>query len=230
VEKRSVKRILAGLVVAALLLGAVLAFFAWEYRAELASGLAQARAAADVWLAHVSPLVFFSLMAVLPVVPVPVSPFYLGCGIFPLPVALAGILIAIPVNFAITYWLVKTLMKPLAERLLARAGKTIPKPSTDKNEVLFCILIRVCGTPYTLQNYIIPLAGVKFRRYMLLGLPFQYIPAIAMMLVGDSLLKGEAGKAALGIGLLVAVGILAKFAKDRLAGKKLPQTEAATDA
>jgi len=169
-------------------------------------------------------------MAVVPVVPVPVSPFYLGCGIFPLPVALAGILIAIPVNFAITYALVKTLMKPLAERLLARAGKTIPKPSSDKNEVLFCILIRVCGTPYTLQNYIIPLAGVKFRRYMLLGLPFQYIPAIAMMLVGDSLLKGEAGKAVLGVGLLVAVGILAKFAKDRLSKRKVPQTEAAPDA
>ncbi len=229
-EKRSVQRLLAGLVVAALILGAVLAFFAWEYRAELATGYAQARAAADVWLRHVSPLVFFTLMAVLPVVPVPVSPFYLGCGIFPLPVALAGILIAIPVNFAITYWLVKTLMKPLAERLLARAGKTIPRPSSDRNEVLFCILIRVCGTPYTLQNYIIPLAGVRFRRYMILGLPFQYIPAIAMMLVGDSLLKGEAGKAILGIGILVAIGILAKFTKDKLTKRKMAQAEAAQDA
>jgi len=221
VDKRSLKRL--ALIIGAVLLvvGAALAFLAWGHRAELLSGYTELRQAADHWLRNVNPFVFFALLAIVPVVPVPVSPFYLGAGIFPFPVALAGILIAIPINFAITYWLVKSFMHPLAVKLLARAGRTIPKPSTDKNEVLFCVLIRVCGMPYTLQNYIIPLAGVKFRRYMLLGLPFQYVPAILMMFVGDSLLKGRAGGAILGIGILVAIGILAKLAKDALERRRV---------
>lgn len=224
-EKRTIQRlaVAGGLILLAVF--AVFAVLVWGHRAEILARYVEFRQWADAWLRQVNPVVFFALLAVVPIVPVPVSIFYLGSGIFPWPVATAGLLIAIPINFTLTYWLARSFMHPLAVRLLARAGKTIPKPSSDKNEILFCILIRVCGTPYTLQNYLIPLAGVKFRRYMLLGLPFQYIPAFAMMLVGDSLLKGQAGKAVLGIGILVAVGIFAKLAKDWLERRRTARGE-----
>lgn len=222
-DKTAIKR--WGIILGSLgaLILAVCAVFAWQTRDVWLPQYIALRGEFTEWLKHISPLAFFSLMAVVPIVPVPMSIFYLSCGIFPPLVGLLGILIAIPLNFAITYWLSTSLMRPLAEKLLARAGRKIPQPSTRRNGILFSIFIRICGMPYTLQNYIIPLAGVSFRDYMLFGLPFQYIPAIAMMFLGNSLLHGEGGKAILAVAVLVAVAIATKFAKDYFNRRKALQ-------
>ena len=219
-DKNTFKRnaIVAGCVASAIL--AVTAVFAWEIRETWMPLVSNARAWAQEWLRHVSPLVFFTLLAVVPILPVPISFFYISSGIFPTPVAIVGLLIAIPVNFAITYWLVTTLMKPLAEKLLAKADMKIPRFPSRRNGILFSVFIRVCGTPYTLQNYIIPLTGVSFRDYMLFGLPFQYIPAFAMMCLGDSILHGGARKGILAVAVLVCVGIATKMTTDYFKRKK----------
>jgi uncharacterized membrane protein YdjX (TVP38/TMEM64 family) len=232
VDNKALKRWAIILGSLGLLTAAALAFLAWETKGVWLPEYIAARNEVTAWLQHVSPLAFFALMATVPIVPVPMSIFYFSCGIFPTPVALAGILIAIPINFAITYWLAKHLLRPLAEKLLAKAGLKIPQPSSRKNGILFSIFIRICGTPYTLQNYIIPLAGVSFRDYMIFGLPFQYIPAIAMMLLGNSLLHGEGRKAVIAIAILVAVAIATKLAKDYFSKRKALQNGAApsTDA
>jgi uncharacterized membrane protein YdjX (TVP38/TMEM64 family) len=220
VDKTSLKRygIIAGCVAAIIIAAA--AIFAFETRESWMPLVAEARAWTQDWLRHVDPFVFFTMLAVVPVLPVPISLFYISTGIFPTPVAIIGILIAIPINFAITYWLAKSLMKPLAEKLLARADMKIPQFSSRKNGILFSIFIRVCGTPYTLQNYIIPLAGVSFRDYMIYGLPFQYIPAFAMMCLGDSIIHGGARKGILAVAVLVCVAIATKLTTDYLRRKK----------
>lgn len=227
VDKTALKRwgIILGCLGAVLM--AACAYLVWESREAWLPYYVDARKQTEEWLKTISPLAFFSLMAVVPIVPVPMSIFYLSCGIFPPLVGLIGILVAIPLNFAITYWLSKTFMRPLAERLLARANLKIPQPTTRRNGILFSIFIRICGTPYTLQNYIIPLAGVSFRDYMVFGLPFQYIPAIAMMFLGNSLLKGEGRKAVIAIAVLIAVAIATKFAKDYFQRKRSVQADTA---
>jgi len=219
VDKASLKRygIIAGCV--AVVVFAAAAFLAWEYRETWMPIASGTRAFALEWLRHVDPLLFFTLLAIVPILPIPISFFYISTGIFPAPVAIVGILIAIPVNFAITYWLVMTFMKPLAEKLLAKADMKIPKFSSRRNGILFSVFIRVCGTPYTLQNYIIPLSGVSFRDYMIFGLPFQYIPAFAMMCLSDSILHGGARKGILAIAVLVCVAIATKLAADYLKRK-----------
>jgi uncharacterized membrane protein YdjX (TVP38/TMEM64 family) len=220
VDRSTLKRwgIISGCI--ALVLCAAAAFAAWEYRDAWMPLVARSRDWAQAWLRHVDPLVFFVLMAIIPIVPVPMSLFYISTGIFPAPVAIAGILIAIPVNFAITYWLVMTLMRPLSEKLLAKAGMKIPQFSTRKNGILFSIFIRACGTPYTLQNYMIPLSGVKFRDYMIFGLPFQYIPAFAMMCLSDSILHGGVRKGIIAVAVLICAAIATKLATDYLRKKK----------
>lgn len=228
VDKTALKRWGIILGCAGAVIAAACAFLAWESKDIWLPQYIAIRGEAEAWLKNISPLAFFSLMAVVPIVPVPMSIFYLSCGIFPPAVALLGILIAIPINFAITYWLAKTLLHPLATKLLARANLKIPAPSSRKNGILFSIFIRICGTPYTLQNYIIPLAGVSFRDYLLFGLPFQYIPAIAMMFLGNSILHGKGRNAVLAIVALVAVVIATKLAKDYFTRRKAPQNAAQT--
>jgi len=229
VDKQRLKRfaLIGGAIALAVL--AACALVAWEYKDAWMPYLAQLRASANGWLTSLRahPLAFFAIMATLPIIPVPMSPFYLATGAFPTPVAVAGILIAIPINFAITYWLAVTFMRPLAEKLLARANMKIPEPSSRRNGILFSIFVRACGSPYTLQNYIIPLAKVNFRDYMLFGLPFQFIPAFVMMFLGDSLLKGQVGKAFLAIAVLVCLGILTKLLKDYMDRRKAAQDAAA---
>jgi uncharacterized membrane protein YdjX (TVP38/TMEM64 family) len=231
-DKAALKRwgLLIGII--ALVVLAVCAFFAWEFRDEWIPLVVQARDQFNVWLQGLRshPILFFTIMAVVPIVPVPMSLFYLACGAFPTPVALAGILIALPINFALTYWLSVTLLRPLAEKLLARANLKIPQLSSRRNGILFSIFIRICGTPYALQNYIIPLARVNFRDYMLFGLPFQYIPAIAMMFLGDSLLHGKAMRGVMAIGILIAVAVAAKLGKDYLDRRKAAQSAVTNDA
>lgn len=184
------------------------------------------------WLQHVPAWLFFLLLATLPVLPVPMSFFYLSTGIFPRPVALLGICLAIPANLAISYWLVRSLLHPLAVRMLERANLKIPHAKTKKGEVLFSVLVRICGMPYTFQNYILALSHIPFMTYMLVGIPLQIAPAILMMFVSSSLLKGEGQKALMALGLLVALGILTKLARDILTRRKaaLPPGEIVEDA
>ncbi len=227
-DKAALKRWGIILGCAGLLVFAACAFAAWEFKDLWLPKYVELRTATEAWLKNVSPVAFFSLMAIVPVVPVPMSFFYLSCGIFPPQIAIPGIIIALSINFTITYWLVVTLMRPLAEKLLARANLKIPTLSSRKNEILFAIFIRVCGTPFTLQNYIIPLAKINYRDYMIIGLIFQLIPAIAMMYLGNSILSGEARKGFIAVGVLVAVGIATKLIKDYLEKRRTAQTNQAT--
>lgn len=182
------------------------------------------------WLKQIPAPLFFLLLATVPIVPIPMSIFYISTGIYPTPVALLGILIAVPTNLALTYWLVRTLMKPLALRILGRMGLEIPKARTKKGEVMFSVLIRVCGMPYTPQNYILSLSHIPFRTYMMVGVPLQVAPAIAMMLLGDSLMHGEGKKAFIALGIIVALGVATKLTKDYLQKRRACRAELGEDA
>jgi uncharacterized membrane protein YdjX (TVP38/TMEM64 family) len=216
VNKAALKRWGIAGAVAGAAVAALCAYAAWEHKDLWLPQYLHWRDAAVAWLQQVNPALFFLLMATVPALPVPMSPFYLASGIFPTPVALLGICIAIPANIAITYWLVRTLMRPLALRLLKGAGREIPRASTKRGEIIFSVFVRVCGMPYTLQNYILALSHIPFGTYMAVGVPLQFAPAVAMMFLGDSLLKGEGRKALIALGILVALGILTKLTKDIL--------------
>ena len=228
VDKTAIKRwgILIG--VAGTIIALAAAFLAWETKDAWLPQYVVMRDELTLWLKNVNPFLFFTLLAIVPLVPFPVSIFYVSCGIFPPAVGIIGILIALPVNLSITYWLSRTLLHPLAVRLLKRANLTIPAPSSRRNGILFSIFIRCCGTPFTLQNYIISLAGVSFRDYMIFGLPFLYIPAIAMMYLGNSLLNGKGRTAIAAIMVLVAVAVAAKLGKDYLDRRRAARGQSAT--
>jgi|GEM_PF-1852461 len=229
VNKAAIKRwgiagALAGAIIAILC-----ALLAWHYKDGWLPQYLEFREITVAWLQHVHPALFFLLMATVPILPVPMSPFYLATGIFPTPVALLGIAIAIPTNLALTYWLVQTLMRPLALRLLNGAGLNIPKATSKRNEIIFTVFVRVCGMPYTLQNYILSLSHIPFRTYMMVGVPLQLVPAVAMMLLGDSLLRGEGRKALIALAILVALAILTKLAKDILQQRRAVRPAASDD-
>jgi hypothetical protein len=165
---------------------AVCAYFAWE---SATHGCRVVGAHADeVWLKSV-------IRGVLcPDGGVPIVPFRCHLlpllGIFP-PLVGSWHPRAIPLNFAITYWLSKTFMRPLASGCWPGEPK-IPTPSTRVTE-FSQHLIRICGTPYTFRTTH-STRGVSFRDYMVFGLPFIH-PRHCEDVPRNSLLKGEGRKA-----------------------------------
>lgn len=187
------------------------------------------RALADQLMTMVrdtGPTVFFTAMAVLPAVGLPIMPFDLAAGpVFgerlgmSLVVTLA--LAAITVNFVASYWLARRALRPLLEKLLNRLGYPVPKME-DSDLTDLTILIRVTpGPPFFVQNYLLGLAGVPFGRYMLISCLVTWVYTAALVLFGDALLHGKGKMAMLAASLFIVAIVITHWARKHYGKKKL---------
>ncbi len=171
------------------------------------------------------PVAFFGAMAVLPSLGCPLSVFTLTAGpVFgptlglPLVLSLAGA--AIAANLALSYWLARYGFRPWIEWLFTRLGYRLPQISAE-NELALTVLVRVTpGPPFVLQSYLLGLAGVAFRIYLLVSWPISTAYAIAFILFGDSLAQGKGKVALLSISLLIALTVGVQFLRRHFARKR----------
>jgi len=181
-------------VAAALMLSGV------EVRGLVQRGLETIRAA--------GPLAFFAAMAVLPAVGVPLLAFMLPAGkLFGerlgLPVVVAYSLAAITFNLLFTYWLARWALRPLLARLVDRLGYKLPQVASGDATDLVIILRVTQGIPFLVQNYLCGLAGVPFKRYVVVSCLAGWPAVAAYVVFGQALLEGN------GRAILIAVGALA---------------------
>ncbi len=155
------------------------------------------------------PLAFFTAMALLPAAGFPLMAFALTAGpAFGAQLGLGGILLgsalAITVNVVLTYWLARRALRPLLAWALARLGYQIPVvPAADQFEVT--LLVRITpGPPFFVQSYLLGLAEIPFRTYLLPSLLFPMINLSGVVIFGDALMHGKGKVAVLGISLVVA--------------------------
>jgi len=173
---------------------------------------------------NTGPAVFFTAMAVLPAIGLPIMPFDLAAGpVFgerlgmPLVVTLA--LAAITLNFVVSYWLARRALRPLLEKLLNRLGYTVPKME-DSDLIDLTILIRVTpGPPFFVQNYLLGLAGVPFGRYMLISCVVTWVYTAGLVLFGDALRHGKGKMAVLAASLLIVAVVITHWARKHYGGK-----------
>jgi uncharacterized membrane protein YdjX (TVP38/TMEM64 family) len=153
------------------------------------------------------PGLYFTAMAILPALGVPLLAFTLSAG--PMFGQRLGIgivvllsLAAITVNFIVSYFFARYTMRPVIERLMAWLGYTLPKiPDGDITDVI--IIVRVTpGIPFFAQNYLLGLAGVPFRKYLAVTCIFTWVLSGAFVFFGEALMRGQ-GKMALITGCLV---------------------------
>jgi uncharacterized membrane protein YdjX (TVP38/TMEM64 family) len=200
-----------------LLIGAVLVLRGLDLRALLNDTLALIR--------EVGPWAFFGGMAVLPAFGFPLSPFWLGAApVFaaelglPLVIALAGLSLA--VNVALTYWLARYAFRPLLAWLVRRLGYELPTVSAE-DQVTVSVLVRVTpGPPFFVQGYLLGLAEVPFRIYMLVSWPIAMGLGVMVIFFGDSLAQGKGRLALLSLGGLVALGVGFKLLRGRMIKNK----------
>jgi uncharacterized membrane protein YdjX (TVP38/TMEM64 family) len=171
------------------------------------------------------PFALFLAIALLPLVGVPASPLLIAAGVRlgtarGYALALAGLF----VNFSLGYWLARRWLRAPLNRWLTRRGHRVPNLSAA-DETPFILLFRITpGMPLVVQNYLLGLAEVNFRRYLLLSLAVQSLYALAFVWLGQSLQQSAAWKLLLAgsalVALVLAVALLRRWLARRKAGSK----------
>lgn len=176
------------------------------------------------------PWVFFSGMAVLPAVGLPVSPFTLSAGsIFgptlgmPLVVTLTWVALAI--NVTLTYVLARWIARPWLEKLVLRLGYRWPQvPSDEFWDVT--VLVRVTpGPPFFMQSAILGLAQVPLRIYLIVSILVSGLYGTAFVMFGEALLAGKGRMVMLGLGGIAALGVGMHLLRKHLAHRKAAAAE-----
>jgi uncharacterized membrane protein YdjX (TVP38/TMEM64 family) len=172
------------------------------------------------------PVVFFTAMAILPAVGVPVSFFSLTAGpVFGprlgMPVVIGLALAALLVNMALSYFLASRTLRPLLEALVRRLGYKMPQvESGDVTDLI--VLLRVApGLPFPVQNYLLGLARVPFGKYLAISGVISGSLTTAFILFGDALLQGKGKVALVSLLLLLALTVATHLLRKHY-GRKPP--------
>lgn len=191
-------------------------------------GMEQLVAWLDLFVALIrdlGPWVFFAAMAVLPAVGAPLMAFSLVAGeAFAPRMTMPGVIItaavAIAANLAFTYWLGRYALRPMLTRLVARYGYSIPRV-TPANAFTVTLLVRLTpGPPFFLQNYLLGLAEVPFRLFMIVSWLAVQPVAISAVLLGKVAREGSLGKIVAVLGVMVAVVIIIPIVRRKLAKRE----------
>ncbi len=177
------------------------------------------------WSRTVGPFPFFGAMALLPAVGFPVSVFSLSAGVLMGPQiglgwAVAGTLLSLGLNMALTYWLARYALRPLLEGVVRKLGYGLPEV-VKENQLGLTVLCRITpGPPFFVQNYLLGLAEIPFWTYLWVSWSIQGSFAVAMVVFGEALMQGSGKVVFLAVSALVAIFVVIKLVRRRYAQKK----------
>jgi len=164
------------------------------------------------------PVLLYFMIAILPAVPIPQSPFLVLAGLIYAEILgeVPGALVAasaVGLNIFWCYFLTVGPLHRLAEGVLSRFGYSVPKiPPED--HLKFSFLIRV--TPVLPQNYILGLLKVPLHKYLLASWTTQVPLAFAIALTAGAILEGNVMIAVLAIFVLLLLSFGLKWLRRHL--------------
>jgi len=166
------------------------------------------------------PWVFFSAMAVLPALGAPMMAFTIPAGeAFAAQMGMAGViavaLAVVTVNLAFAYWVARYALRPLLTTLIQRYGYKIPRV-TPANALNIALVVRFTpGPPYFLQCFVLGIAEVPFRLYMLVSFLALVPWVVGAIILGRGLFSGNFRAAAIGAGLLVVAVVAVQWVRKK---------------
>lgn len=180
--------------------------------------------------AEMGPWVFFSLMAILPLFWMPLSPFLLLAPAFGTTAAIVGSFSAIAVNMIVAWFVSGKWFRPLVVRLVQRFGYSVPE-LPPKSMVGIALLMRLTpGLPFTFQNYLLGLAQMPLSKYLLVSLPIMWSVSASFILLGESVMRGNWHLAAIALGVAILVAIVFRYIRIRLKAKQIVSEGVDSDA
>lgn len=162
-----------------------------------------------------SPLMFFFLMASLPVFGFPISACYIYAGMAFSPiVAVAACLAALGVNISVSYALTHSILKRPIEHFLAKRGWAIPEVSSEYQFRFVFLLRTIPGPPFFFQNLVLSLTNIPFWTYFWVSLLGQGTIAVVVIYCTDSLIEDPFGRNGLIVMGVLLVLFLAKAVRE----------------
>ena len=145
------------LTVAALAGLALLVWRVWDHDAVLA------------WMRQASPVRYFTAMALLTVIGIPVTPLFVVAGAtFGAAVGLIGSGLALAAALTMSYGIARGRMRRWLESLLRRFGSELPDfGEAGRNALRFTLMVKLTpGLPAFVKNYGLAAAGVPFPTFL----------------------------------------------------------------
>ncbi len=171
------------------------------------------------------PVLFFAAEALLPALGAPLAAFNLVAGEafapqMTMPGVVAAAMVAIAINLALTYWLARRAFRPFLTRLVARYGYAVPRV-TAANALTVSLVVRLTpGPPFFLQGYLLGLAEVPFRLYMVVSWLAVLPWAIAFIVLGKAAREGSFVRIATAVGLIVVAVLAVQLIRRKLARRE----------
>ena len=174
------------------------------------------------WVRALPLWAFFLALAVLPAVGAPLSAFYLALGALDFPTAIALAAASLLFSQTLGYWMASSLMRPLALRLVRRTRYSVPEIRRSGAWKIVAF-VRICGLPFSFQNWILGLARAPFGTYLLWSMIVQTSQAALAIYFGASLLKGKWGALIVAVIALIVLSLLFRYWRRQLATRRLAE-------
>ncbi len=165
---------------------------------------------------------FFIAMTLLPLLGVPVTPFYLlGGAVFEEWLCLLGTAISLFVNMLLAYALAAHWMRNALQTLLLRYRRRPLPDIGSRNAWLYALAIRITpGPSLGVKNYLASLAGIGLVPYLVVSWPIAMGYATGLIVLGDSITDqhwfGVLAGITLLVILLVGMKTLRKWLQNRV--------------
>ncbi len=215
-ERRKLPLIKLSILAIALAAAAIVVLRGVDYRGLAHHGLADIREA--------GPWAFFAGIAVLPAVGAPLSAFTLVSGeAFAARMTMGGViaavLAAIAANLALTYWLARYALRPILSKVTQRYGYKIPTVSAGNALTITLLLRLTIGPPFFMQSYILGLAEVPFRLYMITSWLCVLPAAVAGVVLGRGVFNGNFWMISVGMMVIAVTTIALHWIRKRYAAR-----------
>lgn len=138
------------------------------------------------WIASLNPIAVIPLMALLPIAGFPISIVYLVAGARFGP-GWGGLVVAVATasHLVGTYLIARSFLREPLKRFIERRHAHLPDIPEDEQAMVCVIAALVPGLPYVVRNYLLALAGVRFRYYFGVCLPIYVARSYVTILLGD---------------------------------------------
>ncbi len=160
------------------------------------------------WKQEASPLRFFSAMAIVPALGVPMSPLFVLAGAtFGRRIGLVGSGVALAANLTLCYFIARSGLRPWIGRLMRRFDYELPDFATkSKGAWRFTLMVKATpGIPQFVKNYGLGVAGVPFAMYFVTSLVISGAYGVVLIVLGESLFQHDRNRAVMLGGAVVVL-------------------------